>query len=105
MAFKVINGFIHDTVNVLGLFETVNVGTGGAALILKVLVTWQLKVSKTVTVAVPGGKPHPFNELVLKEFGVGVQMILEVTDAEPVAVKLTQAIVLVQPACVIEIKA
>ena len=80
------------------LFVKVNDGTGGAEFTLNVFVIWQLKVSKTLTVPKPGGKPHALSEFPDKDVGAGVQIIFEVTEAEPAVVKLTQAIVLLHPA-------
>lgn len=98
-------GFKQVKLYVPVLLFKVNVGIGGAGLILKVFVTWQLNVSKTVKVPIPAGKPHAFKEFEVSEPGAGFQTTFGVTDAEPAVVTLTQAIVLVHPACVNDITA
>ena len=82
-----------------------NVTGGGAGNTFKVTVALQPNGSNIVTVVIPTGNPVAESELPAIEPGVGLQVIVGFTEAEPAAVTDAIESVLVQPACTIEPKA
>jgi hypothetical protein len=79
---------------------TVKVTGGGVGKIFKVAVTLQPNGSKIVIVVIPTGNPVALREFPAIEPGVGLQLMVAPTDAEPAQVIDAADNVFVQPGCV-----